>query len=187
MMRLGYDMGTTREQIRQNRREIDRIIEGLTPEHIIDAFIAEPGKAQDGITIAQLLLPGMLYGDCNETRRKKLKAKIYHYLAGIERRSLIARAPDGWWYYSPEFIETEEYGGKPHLVLWRQTEDDPLGPCLFCGRRHIHGEGDGHRGSHCNNGCASIPKGCFLRVARVGLLVLREEDGYIVKTRKPKK
>lgn len=178
---------TVREQIRQNRRTVDQIIEGLKPEQIIDAFIAEPKRAQDAATIALYLMPGMIHGDCNETRRKKLKKKINAYLTGIERRSLIACAPDGWWYYSPEFIETEEYGGKPHLVLWRETEDDSTIPCLFCGRNHIHGTDDGHRVTHCLDAYHAKPKGVFFEEVKVGSIVLRRSDGYIIRTRKPKK
>lgn len=178
---------TVKEQIRQNRAKVDQIIACLTPEQIIDAFIIRPRVPHDGVTIVQHLLPGIIDHDCNETRRKKLKAKIYSFLAGLERRGIVAHAPDGWWYYSPEFIETEECQGKTFLVLWRLTEDDPTSPCLFCGSAHIHGESDGHRVAHCGNGVKAKPAGCFLQEARVGSFLLRQADGYIIRTRKPKK
>ena len=63
-----------------------------------------------------------------------------------------------------------------HLILCRDTESSPTDQCPFCGERHSHGIGDGHRTAHCRVDGAEV---------EVGELTLRQTDGYVVHTRHP--
>lgn len=179
-------MATTRQQITQNRHTVDLIIEELRPEQILAAFYTTPSIAQDEITISNFLLPGMLYSDCNQTRKKKLKKKILQWLEGLERRSVVSRSPSGWWRYTGESIPIITWEGKTFFLLWRSSEAERADVCLFCGKNHIHGTGDGHRGRHCLDADHAKPKGLFLSEIVIGDLMLRADDGYIVKTRAKK-
>ena len=72
-----------------------------------------------------------------------------------------------------QFVENEGL----HAVLWRNTEDSETDTCPFCGRRHRHGKGDGHRVAHCGNSYII----CTKRNAKDGT-VLEQERGYIIRT-----
>ena len=63
-------------------------------------------------------------------------------------------------------------------VLWRDFEDSKTDHCPFCGEKHVHGIGDGHRGAHCTGGKTET-------YAKDGT-ILHQKDGYILKTRKKK-
>jgi hypothetical protein len=74
--------------------------------------------------------------------------------------------------------------GHKFAILWRDSEDAPCEPCPFCGRRHTHGKGDGHRVPHCSdeNG-HSLMFGEERTVTAYDGTVLRQRDGYIVQPR----
>jgi len=47
-------------------------------------------------------------------------------------------------------VEFERLGGdRIYPVLYRDTADADTDPCPYCGTKHIHGTGDGHRVAHC--------------------------------------
>lgn len=71
----------------------------------------------------------------------------------------------------PHPIEHEE----GRLVLYRDDEGSRTDVCPFCGDKHVHGEGDGHRSPHCIVDGATV-------VASDGT-ILHQKDGYILRTR----
>jgi len=77
-----------------------------------------------------------------------------------------------------QYSEYELHDGSPFAVLWRDMERSKTDPCPFCGKPHIHGFRDGHRGAHCS-GYTQDAK------AKDGTM-LKKEKGYIVRTRKRK-
>ena len=75
-------------------------------------------------------------------------------------------------------IQTPEYESEDNhswAILWRDTEKSKTDHCPFCGKRHIHGIGDGHRVAHCMHGVDTIH-------AKDGT-ILHKDKGYIVRTR----
>ncbi len=99
---------------------------------------------------------------------------------------LIAHRIRGEWY-KPDvevlnFIrqldepEYEVIGVHAYAILRRDTEDSPTDHCPFCGARHIHGIGDGHRSAHCSS---SETK----EEIRAGNLIVKKSQGYIIRTR----
>lgn len=80
---------------------------------------------------------------------------------------------------SKNSVHYEVLHGKPIYVLTRSKfikgENNQTDKCAFCGNRHIHGEGDGLRGAHCNTGSKISIK------AEDGT-ELFQSDGYIIKT-----
>lgn len=76
-------------------------------------------------------------------------------------------------------IQYEVVHGKPTYILVRKKyikgESNKTEKCAFCGHSHIHGEGDGLRGAHCNSGSKEsiiAPDGT----------ILYQNDGYVIKT-----
>jgi Meiotically Up-regulated Gene 113 (MUG113) protein len=49
-------------------------------------------------------------------------------------------------------VECEKFGDTYYAVLWRDSYESKTDHCPFCGQRHIHGIGDGHRTEHCTGG-----------------------------------
>jgi len=102
------------------------------------------------------------------------------------KKVLITHRKRGEWYEpvhkvltfikSLDEAEYEVIEYRAYAVLRRDTEDGKTDACPFCGVRHIHGIGDGHRVAHCAT---------FGTVAEVksGAVTLRQSDGYIVRTR----
>jgi len=74
------------------------------------------------------------------------------------------------------FSEYENIDNRQYAVLWRDSENSETDHCPFCGKRHIHGKGDGHRGEHCVGGNPEI-------IAKDGTK-LYQKYGYILRTRK---
>lgn len=74
-----------------------------------------------------------------------------------------------------QVVEYEKEGEQSWAVLRRDTENSKTGYCPFCGKRHIHGLGDGHRVAHCISGNNEA-------YAKDGT-VLYKERGYIIRTR----
>jgi hypothetical protein len=73
-------------------------------------------------------------------------------------------------------IEYELLNGRPYAVLYRKDENEKIEICPFCGKRHVHGIGDGHRTAHCIDGSKEI-------TADDGT-VLTQDSGYILRTKK---
>jgi hypothetical protein len=95
---------------------------------------------------------------------------------------------DEWFYRVDEVFsylknlstiepKTEFQDGKEYIVLWRDTEESPTEFCPFCGKRHTHGQGDGHRETHCAFG-----EETFIRKSNGK--VFKQSQGYIVRTKK---
>lgn len=61
------------------------------------------------------------------------------------------------------------------LILKRKTGEQKTFPCHFCGIKHLHGRGDGHRVAHCGTGEYD-----FFVIADDGT-ILYQSDGYIIK------
>lgn len=78
---------------------------------------------------------------------------------------------------SPVQPKTELLNGREYIVLWRETEKSLTDFCPFCGIRHIHGQGDGHRSAHCAFGNET-----FIR--KSDGKVFERDKGYIVRTKK---
>ena len=93
-----------------------------------------------------------------EQRLKDLQIgnhKVLRLIAVIPGESHLERNGE-WFNPTPQvldyiqniqFVENEGL----HAVLWRNTEESETDTCPFCGRRHRHGTGDGHRVVHCGN------------------------------------
>lgn len=47
--------------------------------------------------------------------------------------------------------EYEEINGKNYAILWRKKGNKLTDKCPFCGEKHVHGKGEGHRIKHCSN------------------------------------
>jgi hypothetical protein len=43
----------------------------------------------------------------------------------------------------------EILNGKPYIVNWRKKGEFKIDECFFCGKKHEHGLGEGHRVAHC--------------------------------------
>lgn len=72
-------------------------------------------------------------------------------------------------------VPYERDGSSVYAVIWRDEEDSMTDFCPFCGKRHYHGTGDGHRARHCHGGDSEIK-------TNDGTVLLRDH-GYIIKTR----
>ncbi len=100
---------------------------------------------------------------------------------------LSAHRKHGDWFHPAaevlEFIqnldevEYEVHGLRAYAVLRRDSEDSETDPCPFCGRRHTHGTGDGHRVSHCPD------LGLRKEIKTKDGITLSQSDGYLIKTR----
>jgi len=111
-----------------------------------------------------------------------LENKIHKDLAEFKIRK------NGEWFYRDEKVfsylkkispfepKTEIQDGEEYVVLWRETEDSPTDFCPFCGKRHTHGKGDGHRVSHC-----AFDDDTFTR--KSDGKIFKQSQGYIVKTK----
>ena len=77
----------------------------------------------------------------------------------------------------------EVIDGKLYLILHRQTENSKTQTCPFCGGKHTHGGGDGHRAVHCTapGGCEHV-LGASTIFRNVEGQVFDANDGYIIKT-----
>ena len=112
----------------------------------------------------------------------KLESKIHNDLTEFKIRE------KGEWFYrddkvfkylnhiSPIEPKTEFQDGEEYIVLWRENEESPTDFCPFCGKRHIHGKGDGHRVSHCAFG-----EDTFTR--KSDGKIFKQSQGYIVRTK----
>jgi len=80
----------------------------------------------------------------------------------------------------------EVVGGTAYLLLTRPGERSETERCAFCGFGHVHSEGDGHRVSHCRTGAeeAVVVNGRLVmaEVRASDGTILRNEDGYVVRT-----
>lgn len=110
---------------------------------------------------------------------------------GAERESKIKkdlikfRIKGEWFQPTPEvfeymrcvkYAEYELLNGRPRAVLYRENENAKTEICPFCGKRHIHGIGDGHRTAHCTDGSKEI-------TAEDGTVLTKDHD-YILRTKK---
>lgn len=75
-------------------------------------------------------------------------------------------------------IPYEKDGSRTYAIIWRDEENSGTDFCPFCGKRHYHGIGDGHRVHHCHDGEEQIKT--------FDGTILYQDHGYIIKTR-PKK
>lgn len=119
----------------------------------------------------KLLILKVIPGD------EQRESKIHGSLEQFRKR--------GEWFFTTkevlDFInkldepEFELLKGKAYVVLRRKDEDSDTEPCPFCGLRHSHGSGDGHRVAHCY--------GSDIRQEiQLDGVTLRKRDGYIVRT-----
>ena len=81
---------------------------------------------------------------------------------------------------SPVEPKTEWREGNEYIVLWRGTEESPTDYCPFCGKRHTHGQGDGHRTEHCAFGNDTFTR-------KSDGKIFKQSQGYVVRTKKLKK
>ncbi len=112
----------------------------------------------------------------------KLESKIHNDLAEFKIRK------KGEWFHRDEKVfsylknispiepKTEFHNGEEYIVLWRENEESPTDFCPFCGKRHIHGKGDGHRVSHC-----AFDDGIFTR--KSDGKIFKQSQGYFVRTK----
>lgn len=70
-------------------------------------------------------------------------------------------------------VEYRTLDSVPYLILKRKIGSEKTDECAFCGKRHIHGRGEGHRIVHCLTG------GNESVVATDGT-ILYKKDGYII-------
>jgi len=118
--------------------------------------------------------------------------KIIKALPGTQERERVLhrdlheyRVQNEWFRPDPEvfqylsgleYVDYEVLNGTPYLVLWRIKESGTTEHCPFCGARHSHGTGDGHRVPHCHGNVTDViaPDGTVLKATR----------GYIIRTKK---
>jgi hypothetical protein len=43
-----------------------------------------------------------------------------------------------------------EINGRKYPILEYKKRNERTQPCIFCGKRHLHGKNDGHRLPHCS-------------------------------------
>jgi len=72
--------------------------------------------------------------------------------------------------------KTETIDGDEYIVLWRDTEKSSTEFCPFCGNRHKHGQGDGHRLTHCVPGKETITRQSDGKI-------FSQRSGYIIRTK----
>jgi hypothetical protein len=113
----------------------------------------KPGEAVDPLTI--------IPNGRGELTARSRSAEADLALIHEERRSDVAY----------EILQ-----GKPRLVLSRPTEHSPTERCHFCGRKHMHGIGDGAREEHC------VGNRMKNEVVALDGTRLRRGDGYVVRT-----
>jgi hypothetical protein len=116
---------------------------------------------------------------------RSLENKIHKDLSKHRDRS----RKDGEWFnrndavfkylneLSPVEPKTEWLNGYEYIVLWRETEESPTDFCPFCGKRHTHGQGDGHRTEHCAFGNETFTR-------KSDGKIFEQNKGYIVRTKK---
>lgn len=80
---------------------------------------------------------------------------------------------------SPLQPKTEWLNGHEYILLWRDTEELPTDYCPFCGKRHTHGQGDGHRTEHCAFGIKVFTR-------KSDGKIFEQCKGYIVRTKNKK-
>lgn len=73
-------------------------------------------------------------------------------------------------------VKYENWNGVNTAVLWRKKGSKKTDTCIFCGKKHTHGEGEGHRVPHCINDDRLIT----LIEFKNGV-VLNFKDGYILR------
>ena len=84
--------------------------------------------------------------------------------------------------HAREHAQGIEINGRIYLVLSRNKSSNLTDICPFCGERHRHGEGDGHRVSHCvNTDCDYVIGRYSVFKNRDGQL-FDSNDGYVIKT-----
>lgn len=95
---------------------------------------------------------------------------------------------DGEWFHHVEGVlsyliklqtvnpKTETHDGKEYITLWRETVESMTDFCPFCGSRHQHGIGDGHRVSHCAPGEETFTRQSDGKV-------FYQKNGYFVRTK----
>lgn len=117
--------------------------------------------------------------------------KIYAVVPGYSsletriKKDLAEFQINGEWFNSTSklfeyidkirFPEYEICNGIPYAILWRDAENASTDHCPFCGKRHTHGAGDGHKVVHCTSGVKII-------LAKDGTNLIRDK-GYIIRTR----
>lgn len=79
--------------------------------------------------------------------------------------------------------EYEIHDGRKYPILWRKRGSKLTDTCLFCGIKHEHGKGEGHRVSHCRDTIDN--RGSFTRVMS-GYFASDEsyfapKDGYFIR------
>jgi hypothetical protein len=103
----------------------------------------------------------------------------------IHKALSVYRKQGEWFHPTGEVLsfieqldgaEYEMDGLHAYAVLRRDSERGETDPCPFCGRRHTHGDGDGHRVAHCSSAETR-------REIQVEGVTLRKSDGYIIRTR----
>lgn len=109
---------------------------------------------------------------------RKREAEIHRHLkAHRHRGEWFAATAEVLAYISGlRDVEYEMIDGRAYAVLRRERAGSPTSFCPFCGDRHIHGIGDGHRGAH----CARV---VWPEVETSDGTILRQSDGYIIASR----
>lgn len=102
----------------------------------------------------------------------------------IHRRLAAHRVQGEWYHPAPEVfaliaeVQAPEYqvlDGRAYAVLRRPDEASPTRACPFCGVKHTHGVGDGHRAAHCADGADDqIVSGNVTLVRDHGYLVITD-------------
>lgn len=78
-------------------------------------------------------------------------------------------------------MQTRKFREKDILVLTRK-KGKALEKCPFCGSRHIHGFGDGHRNAHCAQNAHSFKKKEILEKVDINGVTVFRKDGYFIET-----
>lgn len=74
----------------------------------------------------------------------------------------------------------EVHNGKKYPILWRKKGSRTTDKCMYCGKEHRHGTGEGHRASHCSD-TRRISKKDRHYILSDGTSVNSWNDGYIIR------
>jgi hypothetical protein len=70
------------------------------------------------------------------------------------------------------YFELKEWGTKLYPIAKRKKGTSKIDECPFCGEKHTHGLGNGHRLTHCS--------GNYFKEIIINGNVIKQERGYFI-------
>lgn len=78
-------------------------------------------------------------------------------------------------------IQYENLDGKNYAVLMKKIGENKTFSCPFCNNTHLHGEGEGHRLSHCSDTSFPPYNNSNSRWIVCNGILFSQKDGYIIR------